>query len=114
VVSSTGTTSFTMALNPQNVGTFLRRTFDSCVANQRAAVLINGQFAGTWYDAGVSPGRGVDGHPRCWRDEDFPLPASLTRGKSSVTISLRFVPTSNPPDSEWTATTYQMYDFFMP
>ena len=114
VASTTGTVSFNMALNPQNVGAFLRRTFDSCVANQRVDVSIDGQFAGTWYDAGASPGRGVDGHPRCWRDEDFPLPASLTRGKTSVTVSLRFVPTRNPPDSAWTATDYQMDSFVLP
>ena len=113
VVSSTGTVNFTMALNPQNVGAFLRRTFDSCVANQRAIVLIDGQLVGTWYDAGVSPARGVDGHPRCWRDEDFPLPASLTRGKTSITVNLRFVPTRNPQDSAWTASAYAMYDFIM-
>ena len=114
VTSMRGTTSFNMALDPQNVGAFLRRTFDSCVANQRADVFIDGQFAGTWYDAGVSPGAGVDGHPRCWRDEDFPLPASLTRGKTTVRVSLRFIPTSNPQDSAWTATDYQMYSFLLP
>ncbi|HEY0755215.1 MAG TPA: DUF2961 domain-containing protein [Ktedonobacteraceae bacterium] len=114
VSSLTGSASFTLALNPQNVGAFLRRTFNSCVANQRADVFLDGQFAGTWYDAGVSPGRGFDGHPRCWRDEDFPLPAALTRGKTSVTLSLRFVPTSDPQNSTWTATSYQMDSFVLP
>ena len=114
VVSTTGSTSFHMALNPRNVGTFLRRTFDSCVANQRADVYIDGQFAGTWYDAGVSSRPGIDGHPRCWRDEDFPLPASLTAGKRAVTISLRFVATRQPRDTAWTATDYQMYCFVLP
>jgi hypothetical protein len=113
VASTTGTTSFTLALNPKNVGAFLRRTFDSCIAEQRADVLIDGQFAGTWYDAGVSSGRGVDGHPRCWRDEDFPLPVSLTRGKTSVTVSLRFIPTSDPQNSVWTARDYLMYSFVL-
>lgn len=114
VISMSGTASFNLALNPQNVGAFLRRTFDSCVANQRANVFIDGHFVGTWYDAGVSPSRGVDGHARCWRDEDFPLPASVTRGKTSVMVSLHFVPTSNPQDSAWTATDYQMYSFLLP
>jgi hypothetical protein len=114
IVSTTGSTSFRMALNPRNVGTFLRRTFDSCVANQRADVFVDGQFAGTWYDAGASTRSGVDGHARCWRDEDFPLPASLTSNKRAVTISLRFVETSNPHDTAWTATNYQMYCFVIP
>src|SRR5581483_2022472 len=74
VISTTGSTSFRMALNPRNVGTFLRR-----------------RFAGTWCDAGATTRAGVDGHLRCCRDEDFPLPASLTPGKRAVTISLRFV-----------------------
>jgi hypothetical protein len=114
VVQTTGNTSFRMALNPHNLGAFLRRTFDSCVANQRADVYIDGQFAGTWYDAGASPRSGLDGHPRCWRDEDFPLPASLTTGKRAVTVSLRFVATRHPRDSVWTAADYQMYCFVLP
>jgi hypothetical protein len=96
------------------VGTFLRRTFDSCVANQRADVYIDGHFAGTWYDAGASPRSGLDGHPRCWRDEDFPLPASLTAGKSAVTVSLHFVATRHPRNTVWTAADYQMYCFVLP
>ncbi|HVB21361.1 MAG TPA: DUF2961 domain-containing protein [Ktedonobacteraceae bacterium] len=112
--SMTGTTSFTMALDPHNVGAFLRRTFDYCVPNQRANVFVDGHFAGTWYTAGVSSETGVDGHSRCWRDEDFPLPASLTQGNSSVTVRIQFVPTSNPQNSDWTAFNYQMYSFVLP
>ena len=110
----TGTTSFTMKLVPRNVGAFLRRTFDDCIPNQRAHIYLDNAFAGTWYDAGASNGMGVDGHRRCWRDEDFPLPASLTAGKASVTVRIEFVPTSNPQDSEWTAFGYQMYSFVLP
>jgi hypothetical protein len=75
---------------------------------------VDGQLAGTWYDAGVSSKVGVDGHPRCWRDEDFPLPPSLTREKAFVKVSLRFIPTNNPQNSAWTASAYQMYDFILP
>lgn len=114
VASLTGQASFTMALDPQNVGAFLRRTFDSCLPDQRADIYVDGQFAGTWYDAGVSSRLGVDGRPRCWRDEDFPLPASLTAGKTSVTVSLRFVATHYPQNSAWTAAEYQMYAFELP
>ncbi len=110
----TGTASFTMRLDPRNVGAFLRRTFDDCVANQRADVYLDGHFAGTWYDAGASPGAGVDGHRRCWRDEDFPLPASLTAGKSLVNVRIAFAPTSDPQNSEWTAFRYSMFSFVLP
>lgn len=112
--SLTGAASFTMQLDPHNAGAFLRRTFDDCVANQRAQVYLDGKFAGTWYDAGSYNGIGVDGHQRCWRDEDFPLPASLIAGKSSVQVRIVFTPTTNPPDSAWTAVRYTMYSFVLP
>ncbi len=102
-------TSFTMKLDPRNIGAFLRRTFDDCVANQRANIYLDNAFAGTWYDAGVSNGVDVDGRKRCWRDEDFPLPATLTIGKALVTVRIEFVPTTEPLDSVWTASRYEMY-----
>ncbi len=112
--SLTGSASFTMRLDPHNAGAFLRRTFDDCVANQRAAIYLDNHFAGTWYDAGASSGTGIDGHRRCWRDEDFPLPASLTAGKSSVQVRIAFEPKTDPPDSAWAAFRYSMYSFVVP
>ncbi len=103
-----------MQLDSRNSGAFLRRTFDDCVANQRAQIYLDGKFAGIWYDAGAYNGTGVDGHQRCWRDEDFPLPASLTTGKSSIRVHIVFTPTTNPPDSAWTAVRYTMYSFVLP
>jgi hypothetical protein len=111
--ATTASTSFTMKLAARNVGAFLRRTFDDCVANQRARIYVDNAFAGTWYDAGASTREGVDGDRRCWRDEDFPLPASLTAGKSAVKVRIEFVPTTHPQDSEWTAFRYQMYSFVL-
>ena len=108
---TTGSTSFTMKLDPRNVGTFLRRTFDDCVANQRAYIYLDNAFAGTWYDAGASHSIDTDGYKRCWRDEDFPLPASLTAGKSAVTVRIEVVPTTEPQNSAWTAFRYEMYSF---
>ena len=109
-----GAASFTMRLDPRNAGAFLRRTFDDCVADQRANIYLDGSFAGTWYDAGASNGAGVDGHQRCWRDEDFPLPASLTAGKSSVNVRIAFLPTTDPQNADWTAFHYSMYSFVLP
>lgn len=97
----------TLALRPDNVGAFLRRTFDSCVANQRAEVLVDGRSAGIWYDPGHSAGR-------CWRAEDFPLPASLTSGKSTITVTLKNAPADSaglPSGTVWTAADYQLYSF---
>jgi D-arabinan exo alpha-(1,3)/(1,5)-arabinofuranosidase (non-reducing end) len=107
----TGAADFTVQLDQRNTGAFLRRTFDDCLANQRAQVYLDGRFAGTWYDAGASQGIDIDGHQRCWRDEDFPLPAALTAGKSLVRMRIVFLPTTDPPDSAWTALRYTMYSF---
>ncbi|HLG63923.1 MAG TPA: DUF2961 domain-containing protein [Ktedonosporobacter sp.] len=112
--ATTGSTSFTMKLDPRNVGAFLRRTFNDCVANQRANVYLDNTFAGTWYDAGASNRFGIDGHQRCWRDEDFPLPPALTAGKSAVTVRIDFVRTTEPQNSDWTAFRYQLYSFVLP
>lgn len=110
----TGTASFKMALDPRNSGAFLRRTFDYCVPDQQANIFIDGQPAGTWYSAGASRGVDSEGQQRCWRDEDFPLPASLTHGKSLVTVRIQFMPTNNAQNSSWTAFQYQMYSFVLP
>jgi hypothetical protein len=106
----TGQSDFVMRLRPDNVGAFLRRTFDSCVPNQRATVLVNGQFAGTWYDPGGSPRSGN----RCWREEDFPLPASLTQGHDAITITVRNAPAPSaglPAGTVWTAAEWSLYSF---
>jgi Protein of unknown function (DUF2961) len=113
-VSSTTASSFTLAIDPHNVGTFLRRTFDYCVPSQRADIYVDGQFAGTWYSAGVADRIDADGHRRCWREEEFPLPTVLTAGKSSITVRVAFVPTADPPNHAWTEFRYQVYSFVMP
>ena len=109
VARTSNSATFTMRLASNNVGSFLRRMFDSCVAGQRAAVFVDGHYAGTWFDQGRSNGVGYDGHTRCWRDEDFPLPAALTAGRTSVTIRIQHSGSGNP----WTASDYRMFSFVM-
>jgi Protein of unknown function (DUF2961)/S-layer homology domain len=113
-VTMTTVSTFTMALDPNNVGAFLRRKFDCGIANQRARIYVDGQFAGVWYNAGLSNRVDVDGNVRRWREEEFPLPAALTVGKSVVTLRIEFVSTSDPPNTAWTEFRYQMYSFVMP
>jgi hypothetical protein len=110
IARMTTSTTFTMSLNSANTGAFVRRTFNSCVANQRANIYVDGQPAGTWYNAGVSRKTGYDGHDRCWRDDDFPLPKSLTAGKDSITIRIDN-DTLNQADRVWTAAAYQLFSF---
>ncbi len=113
VAETNGSSTFTMKLDPANIGAFLRRTLNSCVANQRANVFVDRQPAGTWYNAGASTKAGHDGHDRCWRDDDFPLPRSLTAGKSMITIRLDNVATITPSNTMWTAAEYQLYSFVL-
>ncbi len=114
VSAARATSTFTMMLNPHNVGAFLRRTFDYCMPNQRANIYVDNHPAGTWYSAGVSDRVDVDGQRRCWRDEEFPLPPALTSGKTSITIRIDPVHTTNPQNSPWTASHYQLYSFVLP
>ncbi len=104
VASTTGTTTFTMTLSGNNVGAFLRRTLNSCVANQKATITVNGQSAGTWSNTVVSPKTGYDGHNRCWRDDEFVLPSSLTQGKTSISIQVK-------ASGTWTASDYKLFSF---
>lgn len=113
-VATTTTSTFRLALDPRNVGAFLRRTFDYGAPNQRAAVFVDGRFAGIWYSVGSFGGAGVDGHVRRWREEEFPLPAALTSGKSAVTIRVHVIPTTTPPARTWTEFEYQMYSLALP
>lgn len=113
-ISMATVSTFTMALDPNNVGAFLRRQFDYGAANQRARIYIDGQFAGTWYSASNFTGADIDGHVRRWREEEYPLPASLTQDKIMVTVRVEHVPTSDPPNTVWTEFRYQMYSFVMP
>jgi len=113
-VATTTISTFRLALDPRNVGAFLRRAFDYGAPDQRAAVFVDGRFAGIWYSAGSFGGAGVDGHVRRWREEEFPLPAALTSGKSAVTIQVRVIPTTDPSNRAWTEFEYQMYSLVLP
>jgi hypothetical protein len=103
VVETASRSTFTMAVRDDNVGAFLRRTFNSCVPNQRANVYVDGAYAGTWYNAGASRA----GAGRCWRDDDFPLPKSLTAGKRSIQIRID----NTTPGAEWTSADYRLFSF---
>lgn len=110
VLATSSGATFTMALRPDNVGAFLRRTYDSCVPGQRADVLIDGHFAGTWYNPGASR---TPGPNRCWRDDDLPLPRALTAGKHEITIRIADA-APDPHVTPWTAASYQLFAFTRP
>ncbi len=81
----TGTSTFTVAIDPDNQGVQVTRRFDTVSTDQRADVLVDGQKVAEW-----TP---VDS-PGTWVDQTIELPASVTAGKSEVTITNDFVSAS--------------------
>src|SRR5206468_9948996 len=49
---------------------------------------VDGVNVGTWYDAGSD-------QVNHWRDSTFALPTSATNGKTSITVKVQFVSSSN-------------------
>ena len=86
-----------MATQPANEGVILRRRLDYGIGNQNADVFVDGVRVGTWYRAGSNFQR--------WRDDDFMIPASFTKGKNKITIRVVFVSS----DSDWNEFTYGVY-----
>jgi len=140
---TTGTTEFTMRLDPHNFGVLLRRKLDYSFPNQRAEVFIAdedgngpGEFkpAGIWYLAGgntcvySNPKEelGTTQHivqtsNRRFRDDEFIVPRELTRGRSRIHIRIRFTPVQIPlfpgqplPELAWSEIRYTAYCWVMP
>ncbi|MGC5629253.1 DUF2961 domain-containing protein [Georgenia sp. Z1344] len=79
----TGTSSFTVAIDPDNEGVELTRRWDPLSANQHATITVDGEPAGEW-----EPVRGNSGQ---WTDQTAELTAELTAGRSEITIENTFV-----------------------
>ncbi|HEX6342086.1 DUF2961 domain-containing protein [Umezawaea sp.] len=93
VRSSSGPTSFRVAVAATNNGVLLRRLGDQDRAGQRAQVLVDGVAVGTWSQPlGNAVSR--------WLEDTYALPAPATAGKSAVTVELR------PSGGPWTAARY--------
>ena len=80
---SGGSSKFTVAIDPDNQGVRLTRRLDQSVANQVADVLVNGTKVARWTALPQSTGHFVD--------QSVDLPASVTAGKSQLTITNQFV-----------------------
>lgn len=80
---SGGSSQFTVAIDPSNNGVRLVRRYDPEIGNQKAKVFVNGILAGEWSSGAAVPAGS-------WADETLVLPASLTAGKSSITILNEF------------------------
>ncbi|HEY1377868.1 MAG TPA: DUF2961 domain-containing protein [Gemmataceae bacterium] len=141
--STTGTSEFTLRLEPNNYGVLLRRKLDYAFPNQRAEVFVadagpgkpaEWKPAGVWYLAGsntcvYSNPKGelgatqhvVQTSNRRFRDDEFLLPRPLTEGRSAVRVRVRFTPVRRPlfpgqplPELAWSELRYTAYCFVMP
>lgn len=98
----TGNTSFTVAIDPSNTGVVLRRTSDQRVSLQSVDVQVNGAAAGRWTQL---LGNGF----KNLLSDTYALPAALTAGKSSITVTL--ASTGGPA---WTAARYSVDSLVSP
>lgn len=97
-VSSTNSpVSFTMEVDPQNVGVRLTRVGDQAEGYQQAEVYVDGKRAGTW----SAP---LGNAQQRWVEDGFTIPRELTDGASSVVVELR--PLGGP---SWTAARYAVH-----
>jgi hypothetical protein len=119
--TTTGTSEFTLKVDPKNLGVLLRRKLDYAYPNQRAEVevadasdgregdALKWDRAGVWYLAGsntcvYSDPKGelgatlhhVQTSNRRFRDDEFLLPRDLTAGRSAVRVRVRFTPVRRP------------------
>ncbi|MGZ0147926.1 DUF2961 domain-containing protein [Kribbella sp. WER1] len=78
-----GGSTFTMKIDPANTGVKLTRRMDLRIGNQRAKILVDGAPAGEWAPLKAQGAQ--------WYDQSVDLPASLTAGKSQITITNQFV-----------------------
>ena len=96
VASATEAVSFTMAVDPTADHVVIRRTSDQSKGWQSAAVTVDGQPAGTW----LQP---LANSTMRWLTDDFVIPAALTGGKDSLSITI--TPTEAGPP--WSAASYE-------
>jgi hypothetical protein len=137
---TTGTSEFTLKLDPRNVGVMLRRKLDYTFPNQRAEVFIAGEtgedwkLAGIWYLAGSNTcvysnpkdELGATEHitqtsNRRFRDDEFLVPRDLTEGRRTIRVRVRFTPRDIPlfpsrplEEQAWSEIRYDAYSFVLP
>ena len=97
VLTTHAAITFDAQILPDNHGMLLRRTSDQSIGYQSADVAIDGVPTGIW----LEPRSNVFHR---WLDDTYLVPASLTAGKSRVTITLRPIPDAPP----WTASRYHI------
>lgn len=135
------TSIFTVRTNTNNQGVLLRRTLDYSFPNQTAEVYVSEysqtnqditqwKKVGIWYLAGSNtcvysrPPRELDERVynvitsnRRFRDDEFMIPSSFTRGRTSLRVMIKFIDNhqqlypgvSFPKSSAWSELRYDVY-----
>lgn len=96
---STAPVRFTVAVDRRNDGVLLTRMSDQAKGFQQASVTVDGVAAGTW----LQP---LANGTHRWLDDQFAIPAALTKGKSRLAIVI--TPASGSGVPAWSAATYQV------
>jgi hypothetical protein len=105
-VSFTNSSTFTVAIAPDNQGVRLRRRMDKANNRQEARVFIDGQLVTErpWYSVDYEKTfRGIR-----WFDSDFEVPAKYTRGKSKINVRIEFVGSQT---GRWDEYHYWVYSY---
>jgi hypothetical protein len=140
---TTGTSEFTMRLDPRNQGVLLRRSLDYSHPNQRAEIFVSDaedaaptwKRAGIWYLAGSNTcvysnpreELGATQHvvqtsDRRFRDDEFLIGRDLTSGRKAIRIRAVFTPVNRPlspgipfpAEPAWSELRYAAYCFVAP
>jgi hypothetical protein len=87
-ISFTGSSTFNVAISPDNQGIRLRRRCDKANNRQEAHVYIDGQLVTErpWYSVDYEKTyRNIR-----WLDSDFEVPEKYTKGKSNISVRIEF------------------------
>ncbi|MEU4480508.1 DUF2961 domain-containing protein [Micromonospora sp. NPDC023966] len=103
VRASTDPIRFRVALDEDNAGAVLRRVGDQSAGYQSVAVQVDGRDAGTWSQP-------LANTSHRWLEDEYRLPAALTRGRDAVTVTL--TPTAGAP--AWSAARYAVLSLVTP
>jgi len=107
-----GTSRFAFPTPADNQGFLLRRMFDQGIRNQRARVRVNGQDLGSWSRTGGNTADNDAGRGK-WCEDDLPIPASFTSGKTYLHFDVAYEPsdaTLSDPALDWNEFSYSLYD----
>ena len=105
-VSFTNSSTFTVAIAPDNQGVRLRRRCDKANNRQEARVFIDGTLVieRPWYSVDYEKTyRNIR-----WFDSDFEVPAKYTGGKSKINVRTEFV---NSETGRWDEYRYWVYSY---